>query len=205
MATSTHQSHNDSAQTREHLELENTNRWSTRELVTMALMCALGTVFSFVQIPLIPAAPFLTYDPSLVPAMVSGLAFGTGPGLVVGILTACLHGLVTGEWVGSLMNVVATVCYVAPAVLVYARAHSNAGAIGGLALGVVLATAGSIVANLTIGVAFWYGSADVIMPLVLPAVLPFNLVKTILNSVLALVAFKSLAALIDPEKGSGRA
>ena len=205
MATSTHQSHNGSAQAREHLEFENTNRWSTRELVTMALMCALGTVFSFVQIPLIPAAPFLTYDPSLVPAMVSALAFGTGPGLVVGVLTACLHSLVTGEWVGSLMNVVATVCYVAPAALVYARAHSNAGAIGGLALGVVLATTGSIVANLTIGVAFWYGSADVIMPLVLPAVLPFNLVKTILNSVLALVAFKSLAALIDPEKGSGRA
>lgn len=102
----------------------------------------------------------------------------------MGILTACLHGLVTGEWVGSLMNVVATVCYVAPAALVYARARSNAGAIGGLALGVVLATVGSIVANLTIGVAFWYGSADAIMPLVLPAVLPFNLVKTILNSAL---------------------
>lgn len=202
MATSTHQPNADA---QGHLEFENTNRWSTRQLVTMALMCALGTVFSFVQIPLIPAAPFLTYDPSLVPAMVSGLAFGTGPGLVVGILTACLHGLVTGEWVGSLMNVVATVCYVAPAALVYARARSNAGAIGGLALGVVLATAGSIVANLTIGVAFWYGSTDAIMPLVLPAVLPFNLVKTILNSALTLVAFRSLTSLIKPEKGNGRA
>ena len=80
MATSTHQPNADA---QGHLEFENTNRWSTRQLVTMALMCALGTVFSFVQIPLIPTAPFLTYDPSLVPAMVSGLAFGTGPGLVV--------------------------------------------------------------------------------------------------------------------------
>ena len=186
MATSTHQPNADA---QGHLEFENTNRWSTRQLVTMALMCALGTVFSFVQIPLIPTAPFLTYDPSL----------------VVGILTACLHGLVTGEWVGSLMNVVATVCYVAPAALVYARTRSNAGAIGGLALGVVLATAGSIVANLTIGVAFWYGSADAIMPLVLPAVLPFNLVMTILNSALTLVAFRSLTSLIKPEKGNGRA
>ena len=47
------------------VELENTNRWSTRQLVTMALMCAIAALFSFIQIPLLPAAPFLTYDPSL--------------------------------------------------------------------------------------------------------------------------------------------
>ena len=45
------------------VELENTNRWSTRQLVTMALMCAIAALFSFIQIPLLPAAPFLTYDP----------------------------------------------------------------------------------------------------------------------------------------------
>ena len=50
------------------VELKNTNRWSTRQLVTMALMCAIAALFSFIQIPLLPAAPFLTYDPSLMPA-----------------------------------------------------------------------------------------------------------------------------------------
>lgn len=61
--------------------IKNTNRWSTRQLVTMALMCAIAALFSFVQIPILPAAPFLTYDPSLMPAMVCGFAFGPAPAL----------------------------------------------------------------------------------------------------------------------------
>ena len=87
------------------VELENTNRWSTRQLVTMALMCAIAALFSFIQIPLLPAAPFLTYDPSLMPAMVCGFAFGPGAGFVVGAIAAVIHGLILGEWVGSLMNI----------------------------------------------------------------------------------------------------
>ena len=76
------------------VELENTNRWSTRQLVTMALMCAIAALFSFIQIPLLPAAPFLTYDPSLMPAMVCGFAFGPGAGFVVAPLPAVIHGLI---------------------------------------------------------------------------------------------------------------
>ena len=49
--------------------IKNTNHWSTRQLVTMALMCAIAALLSFVQIPILPAAPFLTYDPSLMPSM----------------------------------------------------------------------------------------------------------------------------------------
>ena len=78
--------------------------------------------------------------------------------------------------------------------------HTYKGAVIGLALGVIAATALSMVANLTIGVWFWYGSADVILPLMLPAVLPFNLIKTVLNSVLTLVVYKAVSNLITPKK-----
>ena len=168
-----------------HVQFQNTNRWDTKQLVTMALMCAISALFMFVQIPLLPAAPFLTYDPSLV---------------AVGSLAIGIHALITGDWVGALMNIVATVFYVLPAALVYKKMHTYKGAILGLALGCVLATLGSLVANLTIGVWFWYGSVDVILPLMLPAVLPFNLLKTILNSVLTLVVYKAISNLITPKK-----
>ena len=144
--------------------VKNTNRWSTRQLVTMALMCAISALFSFVQIPLIPGLTFLTYDPSLMPAMVCGFAFGPGAGFVVGALAAVIHGLVLGEWVGSMMNIVATLCFVVPAAFVYRRVHTFKGAVAGLALGSAAAVAGAIVANLTIGVWFWYGSVDAIAP-----------------------------------------
>ncbi|MBM6867427.1 ECF transporter S component [Collinsella tanakaei] len=183
-----------------HIHVENTNRWSTKQLVTMALMCAVSALFMFVQIPIIPAAPFLTYDPSFVPAMVAGFAYGPGAGVAVGVLAAVIHALMTGDWVGALMNIVACVCYVVPAALIYRRRHTYTGAIVGLVLGIVAATAASVVANLTIGVWFWYGTPDAIMPLMVPAVIPFNLVKTALNSVLTLVVYKAVSNLITPEK-----
>ena len=180
--------------------VKNTNRWSTRQLVTMALMCAISALFSFVQTPLIPGLTFLTYDPSLMPAMVCGFAFGPGAGFVVGALAAVIHGLVLGEWVGSMMNIVATLCFVVPAAFVYRRVHTFKGAVAGLALGSAAAVAGAIVANLTIGVWFWYGSVDAIAPMILPALVPFNLVKTILNSVLTMVVYKAVSNLITPKK-----
>lgn len=180
-----------------HIHFENTNRWGTRQLVTMALMCAVAAILMFVQIPLIPAAPFLTYDPSLVPAMVSGLVYGPGSGVAVGVAAIAIHALTTGDWVGALMNVVATVFFVLPAALVARGTGTVAGRVAGLVLGAVLATAASIAANLTIGVWFWYGSVDVITPLIVPAVLPFNLIKTALNAVLSGVVYAAVSSLAD--------
>jgi riboflavin transporter len=180
--------------------IKNTNRWSTRQLVTMALMCAIGALFAFVQIPLLPAAPFLTYDPSLVPAMVCGFVFGPASGFVVGSIAAVIHGLILGEWVGSLMNICATLFFVVPAALIYKRLRTFKGAIAGLAVGCVVATLGAILANCTLGVAFWYGSLDAIVPLLLPAVVPFNIIKTILNSALTLLVYKPVSNMVTPKK-----
>lgn len=187
--------------------MRNTNRWSTRQLVTMALMCAISALFSFVQIPLIPGVTFLTYDPSIVPAMICGFAFGPGAGFAVGAMATVIHGLITGDWVGALMNILATLFFVVPAALAYRRMHTFKGGAIGLALGCVLATCGAILANLTIGVWFWYGTPDAIIPLILPALVPFNLAKTVLNSVLTMVVYKAVSNLITPKKNQvkGRA
>ncbi|WP_346685570.1 ECF transporter S component [Enteroscipio rubneri] len=182
------------------LEFSNTNAWDTRQLVTMALMCAIAALLSFVQLPLIPGVTFLTYDPSLMPAMVCGFAFGPGAGIAVGAIAAVIHGLILGEWVGSLMNIVATLCFVWPAAAIYRRKRTFKSGIIGLLVGVLAATAGAVVSNLTIGVAFWYGSVDVILPMLLPAILPFNLVKGIVNAILTLIVYKAVSNLVTPKK-----
>ena len=182
------------------LEFSNTNAWDTRQLVTMALLCAIAALLSFVQLPLIPGVTFLTYDPSLMPAMVCGFAFGPGAGIAVGAIAAVIHGLILGEWVGSLMNIVATLCFVWPAAAIYRRKRTFKSGIIGLLVGVLAATAGAVVSNLTIGVAFWYGSVDVILPMLLPAILPFNLVKGIVNAILTLIVYKAVSNLITPKK-----
>ena len=171
----------------QHIHFENTNRWSTKQLVTMALMCALGALFMYVQLPILPSAPFLTY------------AYGPGAGTAGAAMAIGIHALTTGDWVGALMNLVATLGFILPAASVYQKMHTYKGAVIGLVLGVIAATALSMVANLTIGVWVWYGSVDVIAPLMIPAVLPFNLIKTVLNSVLTLAVYKAVSNLITPK------
>ena len=188
------------AQRAQNLEFTNTNKWDTRQLVTMALMCAIAALLSFIQIPLIPGVTFLTYDPSLMPAMACGFAFGPGAGIAVGAVAAVIHGLILGEWVGSLMNIVATLCFVWPAAALYRRKRTFKQGVIGLVVSVLAATVGAIAANLTIGVAFWYGTPDAIIPLILPALVPFNLAKSALNAVLTLVVYKAVSNLITPEK-----
>ncbi|CBL04605.1 ECF transporter S component [Gordonibacter pamelaeae] len=188
------------AQRAQNLEFTNTNKWDTRQLVTMALMCAIAALLSFIQIPLIPGVTFLTYDPSLMPAMVCGFAFGPGAGIAVGAVAAVIHGLILGEWVGSLMNIVATLCFVWPAAALYRRKRTFKQGVIGLVVSVLAATVGAIAANLTIGVLFWYGSVDVILPMLLPAIVPFNLVKGTVNAVLTLIVYKAVSNLITPKK-----
>ena len=184
----------------QHIEFNNTNRWTTKQLVTMALMSALGAIFMYVQIPLIPAAPFLTYDPSLVPAVVCTFAYGMGPGIAVSVITIVIHALTTGDWVGGLMNLVAALGYLMPIALVYAKVRGRRGAVLSLVCGVIGAAACSMVSNLTIGVWFWYGSVDVIAPLMLPAVLPFNIAKGVINSLLMLMVYGAASSYLFTKK-----
>ena len=41
------------------VDFTNTNRWDTRQLVTMALMCAIGVLLSFIEFPLLPGVTWL--------------------------------------------------------------------------------------------------------------------------------------------------
>lgn len=182
------------------LDFQNTNRWSTRQLVTMALLCAISALLQFIQIPILPAAPFLTYDASLMAAMVGGFAYGPASGIVIGVIATVIHALITGDWVGALMNIVACVTFILPAALLYKKVHTIKGAIIGLAISVACVVLGSAFSNLTIGVWFWYGSADYIMPLMLPAVLPFNFIKALLNSALTMLVYKAISNMITPKK-----
>lgn len=182
------------------VNFKNTNAWETKQLVTMALMCAIGALLAFIQIPLIPGITFLTYDPSFMPAMVCGFAYGPGAGVAVGSIAVVIYGLIMGDWVGALINVIMCLCFVLPAALIYRKMHTMKGAIIALAVACITAVVGAVITNLTVGVWFWYGSTDVIMPLLLPAVVPFNLAKCVLNSVLTLIVYKAVSNLITPKK-----
>ena len=178
----------------------NTNKWSTRQLVTMALMTAIGVLLSFIEFPLLPGVTWLKFDASNMPAMVAGFAYGPGGGGAGGILTAILHGLLMADFTGALMNVLTVTCFVLPAAIIYKKKRTYPAAIGGLALSIIAAMAGAVVGNLIV-TPMWLGVPfEAVTAMIIPILIPFNLLKGLLNAVLTLVIYKSISNLITPKK-----
>ncbi len=185
--------------------LQNENRWSTKQLVVMALMCALALLLSFIEFPIFPSASFLKLDVSLVPSTVVGFAYGAGPGLVVGLACAVAHAAITGNWVGCLMSCIVAIVYIVPAALIYARMHTLKGGIIGLVVATVCLIVGIIIANLVIDPLFYGMPFEAVAALVVPAILPFNVIKGVLVSVLVMLVYKAISNLITPAKKQAKA
>lgn len=181
-------------------DFTNTNKWDTRQLVTMALMCAIGVLLSFVEFPLLPGVTWLKYDASAMPAMVCGFAFGPGAGLAVGIVGAIIHGILMADFSGAIMNILVVTGFILPAALVYRRKRTFKSGVVGLVLSAVAATIMAIVGNLII-TPMWLGVPfDAVVAMILPILTPFNLVKAGINAVLTLIVYKSISNLITPKK-----
>jgi len=173
-------------------------RWETRQLATMALFIAIGVVLSFIEFPLIPGVPWLAYDASNVPAMLGGFAFGPAAGCLVGTLSAILHGVMRGDPVGAAMNIIGVVSYVLPAALLYKRFKGTGGIIVGLVLGSVVSAVVVILANFVFTPLYFGGTVEDVMAILVPVLLPFNLLKVLINSVLSFVLYRSLRSFFEP-------
>lgn len=63
--------------------------WDVRQLVTLAIFCAMGMALSFIQIPIFPPAPWLQYDPSGIVTLITALMFGPAAGFIVQVTAGC--------------------------------------------------------------------------------------------------------------------
>lgn len=163
------------------------------KLSLMAMYTAISVLaILFIRIPIIPATPFLVYDMADIPIILATLTLGFPAGIMV-LLAVCLIQafLMGGDgWVGFVMHFVSTgamtvifasICNRKPTVLKLSLAAVSA---------TVAMTAIMIPMNLWLTVEFLGTPREMVEQLLLPAIIPFNLIKAGLNSVLAAVAFK---------------
>lgn len=178
----------------------NSNIWSTRQLVTMALMCAIGALLSFIEFPLLPGITWLKFDASNTAAMVAGFAYGPAAGVSVGVIIAIIHGLMLADFVGALMNILVIICFVTPAALIYKKHRTYKAAILGLFVSIICAICGAILGNLLLTPSWLGVPLDAVVALIAPALIPFNIAKGLLNAVLTLIIYKSISNVITPKK-----
>ncbi len=169
--------------------------WSVRELVTLAIFSALGMALSFIQIPIFPPAPWLQYDPSGIVTLTVALMYGPAAGIVVQ-LVSWIPKLIMSP-LGSLLTFVAMIGAVLVVGLIYKKFHNLKGAIVSLVLGSIVFICLAIAMNFLITPIYSPGvTVEAVAGMVVPILLPFNLIKCGINGVVTGLLYKPVSNLV---------
>lgn len=181
-----------------------TNRLDTKKLVTMAMLSAIGVVLGILfEIPILPVAPHLLYDPADIPILIGTLAYGPIPGVLMTFVVAAIQSLAKGSGgiIGFIMHFVSTGAMAFVAGALYHRRKQLGNMIVALALAVLTMTVLMVFMNLWLTPYFLKDmpletARQMVRGLIVPATIPFNLIKAGLNCLLAGILFKSLQKVL---------
>ena len=184
-------------------------RSSVKKIVLLAMLAAISyLIMSLVRIPVVL---FLKYEPKDVVITIGGFLFGPMASFVVSLVVSLLEMVTVSDTgpIGCVMNLLSTCSFACTAAFIYKRKHTLKGAISGLAAGSVLMVITMLLWNWLITP--WYMGVDraTVESMLLPAFLPFNLLKAGLNSALTLSLYKPLVTALrkirlvdDPSNGN---
>lgn len=172
--------------------------WSTKRIATSALFCAVAAIATlFLEFPILPGVTFLKYDPSAIVALVAGFAFGPSTGILVSVLPYLVHLATQSGLYGAFMAIVATLSLVLPASLVYQRNTTFKGALLGMGVGAVVCLACCILANIIVTPLYMHAPTETVIGMIVPVLLPFNVIKVALNCVITALVYKPLSKALQ--------
>ncbi len=164
------------------------------------MMAALSVVFMFVvRFSLLPGAKFLEYDMGDIPVILSALFLGTPAGSFVLIFVSLIQSLTVSaasSWQGFVMHVLSTGAYVLILKLFVLKNDSRLKLIIGVSISTIALTAIMIPLNLVFTPLYLNTTVDAVLQLMLPAIIPFNFLKGIINSVIILLLYKPLKDIL---------
>lgn len=188
----------------------------------MALISILGALAAmlmiFMHFPLPFMPPFMDFDLGCLPEMIGGFALGPLAAIAIIviklIIKLCFISTST-VFTGELQNFILSCAYVLPAVFIYRKHKSKKSAIIGMTVGTVLCALMAVLTNLYMIIPFYTNlmtgmsfqtvieMCSAINPLIKDAVtlaifgiIPFNLIKNGIVSILTLMLYKRISGLI---------
>ncbi len=190
----------------------------TQTITKVALLSALAGVISVfdVSLPFIPN--FYKIDISEVITILSGFALGPAAGVAVSALKNIINLLINGTstmGVGEFANFIMSAAFVLPAALYYRKQKTRKGVVIAMSLSILSLTIVASLMNYFVLLpvyAHFFGmpmealiavgsalnpSIDGLFSFILLAVIPFNIIKGLLTSILVLVSYKKASHLIQ--------
>jgi len=187
---------------------------STNKMVKTSVLSVIAFVLMLIEMPLPLFPAFLKLDLSDLPALVGGFAMGPAAGVAIELIKNFLHFITrtSTAGVGELGNFIVGAALVFPASYIYKIKKSKTQAFMAMAVGTFsMAIAGGL-ANYFILLPFYAKvmPLEVIIEmgqvanaaiydmktLVMYAIVPFNLIKGALLSVIALLIYKKISVIL---------
>ncbi|OFI05533.1 riboflavin transporter RibU [Clostridium acetireducens DSM 10703] len=173
---------------------------NVNRLVKLSVLSALGLLLMLlVRFPIIPTAPFLEYEPGDIPILIGTFLFGPKSGLIITAIVSLVQGFTVSAgsgWIGALMHLIATGSMVIVAGTIYKKMHTLKGAIIALVCGSLTMTLVMIPLNLVFTTMFLGVPLAAVKSMIVPAIIPFNLIKTSINSIVTGLVYKSVGKVL---------
>ena len=190
---------------------------ASRRAAYVGIFSAVAAVLMYIEIPLFFAPPFYQMDLSEVPVFICSFSLGPVAGVVCELVKILLKLVLKGTstaFVGDFANFVVGTSFVLPATIVYHRFKTKKGARAGMAVGAgVMTVFGSMFNAIYLLPTFaeLYGlpleslvamgtavnkAITSVSTLVLFAVVPFNLLKGVVVTILTFLLYKRIERLL---------
>lgn len=159
------------------------------------MLAALAYLTVFViRIPLPFFPEFLKYEPKDVIILIAAFIFGPLSGILMSVVVSFVE-LVTISstgWIGFVMNVLSTVAFILPPAILYRKNKTVKNAAVGLVIGALSTTAVMFLWNYFLTPIYMNLPLEKVLPILYNAVIPFNLLKSLINAILTFVIYKPL-------------
>ncbi|MDD4843674.1 MAG: ECF transporter S component [Anaerotignum sp.] len=175
-------------------------KMSTRIMVSLAMLAAISVVLvAVIHFPLIPAAAFLEYDPADIPILIGAFAFGPVAGLLLAIVVSVIQGFTVSAGsglIGIVMHIFATGACAFVAGSIYKKNKTRKSAVIGLFVGALVQTAAMVIMNMIFTPLFMNVPLETVIAMLVPVIIPFNLLKAGINCTITFILYKSISHLI---------
>ena len=171
-------------------------KFSAKKTVLIGMLAAIAYVVMFVF--RIPVVLFLKYEPKDVIITIGGFLMGPLAAFLISLTVSLVEMITVSDTgpIGALMNLLSSCAFACTASLIYKRRHTIGGAVLGLGVGSVVTVVIMLLWNWLITPLYMGQPREAIEALLIPAFLPFNLLKTGLNSAFVLLLYKPLVGAL---------
>jgi riboflavin transporter len=165
---------------------------STNLTVKISLLLAIALLLAYFEFPVLPAYTFLKIDLSDIPALIGAFAFGPLVGAVIealkNVLIVVFKGTQSGG-IGELANFVVGCSFVCTAGLIYRHNKTKRTAIISLLVSILAMSIAGVVTNYYIFIPLYFKSmpAKQLIDYMVYGIIPFNLIKGIILSIVTLL------------------